>query len=399
MNGRLRELAERTPSTRDRYVDFLRAFSIVTVVLGHWFIGINEWHNGIIRTTSAIGKTSWMWLATWVFQVMPLFFFVGGFSNLVTYDSFKRKGESTRAFLRTRAMRLIKPSAVFIGVWAVIQIVMHLADIGGTSDETSFLRGMLPPGATVPFGPLWFLPVYLFVIVLAPWTIKLHRRFGLAVPAVLVVAIAAVDVIAFAGGHPGVRYFNVAFVWLLPHQIGYFYADGRLAKMSKRGLALIAGAGLAAMVLLTNPPVFFGHGPEWFQGLRSFPKSMLGTDIEPIANTYPPTIVMVGMILWSIGVATLLRPFAAKWLQRTRPWMVTIYLNSVIMTLYLWHMTAYLLALLVLWPLGLGRQTDSTPSWWIQRPLFLIVPAIFLAILIVIFGRFERSVYQTTSTG
>ena len=39
------------------------------------------------------------------------------------------------------------------------------------------------PGATLPFGPLWFLAVYLVVVALAPFTIRLHRRFGLRVPA------------------------------------------------------------------------------------------------------------------------------------------------------------------------------------------------------------------------
>ena len=90
-------LAARTPATRDRYVDFLRAFSIAAVVLGHWLIGIIWWEHGIIRTTSAIGVTSGLWLATWALQVMPLFFFVGGFSNLVTYRAFRRRGDSTVA--------------------------------------------------------------------------------------------------------------------------------------------------------------------------------------------------------------------------------------------------------------------------------------------------------------
>ena len=36
--GRLRALADATPASRDRYVDFLRVVSIVTVVLGHWTI-------------------------------------------------------------------------------------------------------------------------------------------------------------------------------------------------------------------------------------------------------------------------------------------------------------------------------------------------------------------------
>jgi fucose 4-O-acetylase-like acetyltransferase len=75
------ELAARTTSTRDRYVDLLRAGSIIAVVFGHWFIGVIHWNHGVIRTTSAIGVTSGLWIATWFLQVMPVFFFVGGFSN------------------------------------------------------------------------------------------------------------------------------------------------------------------------------------------------------------------------------------------------------------------------------------------------------------------------------
>jgi hypothetical protein len=36
--SRARALAERTPASRNRYVDFLRAVSIGVVVLGHWLM-------------------------------------------------------------------------------------------------------------------------------------------------------------------------------------------------------------------------------------------------------------------------------------------------------------------------------------------------------------------------
>ena len=61
------------------------------------------------------------------------------------------------------------------------------------------------------------------------------------------------------------------------------------------------------------------------------------------------------------------------------------------MTLFLWHMTAYLLAILLLWPLGFGQETDSTPRWWLERPVWIVVPALILLGLVAIFGRFERS--------
>ena len=63
----------------------------------------------------------------------------------------------------------------------------------------------------------------------------------------------------------------------------------------------------------------------------------------------------------------LLRRGPDRWLQRPRPWRFTIAVNGVIMTLFLWHMTAYLLAILLLWPLGFGHQQDSTARWWRER--------------------------------
>jgi fucose 4-O-acetylase-like acetyltransferase len=396
--SRLRELAEHTPQSRDRYVDFLRAASILTVVVGHWMIGVLWWQDGVIRSTSAIGITPWLWLATWFLQVMPLFFFVGGFSNLTSLDSARRRGQPTSSWLRDRAMRLLKPTAVFLGMWALAQIVLHDVDVGaGTGlrlwGDTRMLRGMLPPGATIPFGPLWFLPVYLVVITLAPSTLSLHRRFRWWIPGGLVAAALVIDLIGFAAGHPGVRYWNVLFVWLLPHQLGFFYADGTLTRVSRRALVALALAGFAGLLVLTNPPLFQALGdvgPRWFSGLRSFPKSLLGTDLEPIANTYPPTFVMVAMTCWSVGVAMLLRERVSRWVARTRPWMAVIEVNSVIMTLYLWHMTAYLMALVVLWPLGFGHQHATGARWWLERPLWVLVPGVFLAGIVAIFGRFER---------
>ncbi len=38
--SRLDELAAWTPVTRDRFMDLLRAVSILAVVLGHWTIGL-----------------------------------------------------------------------------------------------------------------------------------------------------------------------------------------------------------------------------------------------------------------------------------------------------------------------------------------------------------------------
>ena len=169
-------MVEATPADRDRVVDFLRAASICAVVVGHWSIAIVWWDHGVLRVTSAIGVTSWLWLATWVLQVMPIFFFVGGFSNLVSYDAARRRGQTVGAFVRASVGRLLRPSLVFFAVWGSIELAMHLLDVGAPTGprlwgNTTLLRGFLPPGATLPFGPLWFLAVYLVVVAIAPWLI------------------------------------------------------------------------------------------------------------------------------------------------------------------------------------------------------------------------------------
>jgi peptidoglycan/LPS O-acetylase OafA/YrhL len=173
--------------------DFLRAFSILVVVFGHWFIALIWREGGEIGVHNAIGVTRGLWLITWLFQVMPVFFFVGGFSNLKTYEAMRARGESVSDFWRVRFERLLKPTAVFVGIWLAIQAGLYLVDAGGTG----IIRGGM-----LPFGPLWFLLVYLGVILLTPPAVLLHRRAQVFVPAVMVAVVVMMDVLRFAFGVP-----------------------------------------------------------------------------------------------------------------------------------------------------------------------------------------------------
>ncbi len=397
-SSRLDRLVAQTPSTRDRTVDFLRAASICAVVFGHWFIALIYWERGVVGVHSAVGVQAGLWLGTWFFQVMPVFFFVGGFSNLVALDASHRRGESTWAFVRSRIWRLLRPSLVFLGVWFVVQVVLHLTGTGAPTGftlwgDTTLLRGMYPPAATLPFGPLWFLAVYLVVVAIAPATVWLHRRFGLWVLAFMVAVTVVDDVLGFGFGIAGFRYLNIATVLLLPHQLGHFYADGSMLRWPRKVFGAMVGVGLGGLVLLTNPWVFEAFGDarfDWFPTIGHYPKSLLGTDVEPISNAYPPTVCFMLAAIWAVGAVMLLRPALARWLEKPGPWKTTIFVNSVIMTMFLWHMTAFLLAILVLWPLGFGDYADATLGWWLERVLWIGVPGSFLAGIVAVFGRFER---------
>jgi peptidoglycan/LPS O-acetylase OafA/YrhL len=378
--GGIDALADATPASRDRYVDFLRAASILVVVVGHWLIAIIAWDGGVIRSTSAIGQAPGLWLATWVFQVMPVFFFVGGYANLVGFESSQRRGDTTGAFVRSRVRRLLVPAAALLVVWAVVQVVLHVTDTGASAGPSiagvDLLRGVRPPGQTIPFGPLWFLGVYLVVVALAPPMVRLHRRFRLWVPATLAAVAAAVDAVRLAAGIHQVGYLNLLLVWVLAQQLGFFYADGTLERLSRRALAGLAAAGLAGLVALT--------------GTGLYPPSMVGLPGDR-SNMSPPTVCIVALTVWQLGLVVLARPRVSAWLARRGPWTAVIAVGSMAMTLYLWHLPAmaalYGLVLSVDGPL----PNPGTGVWWATRPLWLAVLAAVLAPLALALSRFERS--------
>ena len=206
------------------------------------------------------------------------------------------------------------------------------------------------------------------------------------------------DAIGFLGGQDGIRYLNVVFVLLLPHQLGHFYGDGSVDRWPRWVPWTMVGVGLGGLVLATNPWVFRLGGDDrfrWFPGIGHYPRSLLGTDVESVSNAYPPTICFMFVGFWLIGLVLLLRPRLTAWLQKPGPWKVTIAGNAWIMTLFLWHMTAYLLAVLLLWPLGFGQEVEPAARWWLERVVWILVPGVILAGLVAIFGRIETGRRRT----
>ncbi len=356
------QLAAATPASRDRYVDFLRAFSILVVVLGHFFIAVAFHRGGRVFVQNAVGRTSGLWLLTWVLQVMPLFFFVGGFANLVSW-----KGDY-RAFLTGRLRRLLKPFAVFAVVWLVLQITFHLLDIGRGGGLFRLTR--------LPFGPLWFLAVYLAVVAVAPVMLRFHRRAPVLTAATLFNLVLVIDALRFVLDVRNIGWANLALVWLFVHQLGFFYGDGSLARWTRGRFVALALVGLAGMAVLTN--------------LGPYPRSMVGVDHEAVSNMSPPTACIAFLARWQIGLAMLARPAVTTWLQGRRAWSAVIAANGVIMTTFLWHLTALLSTILVLDRLGLSPEPDTNAAWWVTRPVWIAVPLALTAGLVAVFRRFER---------
>ncbi|MFD0422771.1 acyltransferase family protein [Streptomyces parvus] len=376
MGSSVRELAGATPATRDRYVDLLRVASLGAVVLGHWLMAAVT-PDGVGNLLAVVPALQPL---TWLLQVMPVFFFVGGFSHALSYRSLLRKRPEAApgaaadsvysAFLRARLQRLLRPTMVFVLVWGAAALLVQL--LGGGGGLTGVTLRMVTQ-------PLWFIGIYLAMVAFTPPLLKLHERYGWGAFAVLAGAAVTVDVLRFAVGVPYVEFLNFAFVWLAVHQLGFLRADGRIRL---RRAALLAGGGLVTATALV------AFGP--------YPLSMVGMPGEKVSNMAPPTLALLAHGLWLVGAVELLRAPAARVLERPRVWRTVVAANGVAMTAFLWHLTAMFGVYGALLALDVALPEPASAVWWAQVPLRLALAAALTAALVAAFRTFERPAAATT---
>ena len=365
-----RDLARNTPADRDRVVDFLRAASIIVVVLGHWLMASVTIRHGEFKAANTLTQVPVLQRLTWLLQVIPVFFFVGGFSNSVTISAFRRKGKSSAEFVVNRAERLLRPVFVLLAVW--IPLAVLLGQLG-------LSKSLLGPATKLVAQPLWFIAVYFLVTALAPIMRTQHDVHRFATVVGLVLGAVFVDAARFGFGLDGLGFFNLFFVWLFAQQLGFFYADGSLVKLSRGVLVGSALTALGTLVVLTTV------GP--------YPVSMVGLPGERISNMNPPTICLLALTVLQVSLVMLARPALTKWLQRERNWTVVVALNGVIMTVFLWHLTAMILLLTAMSRFPIVQPDAGSALWWATRPVWFATLLIALAPLVALFGRLERPIH------
>ncbi|WP_328725491.1 acyltransferase family protein [Streptomyces sp. NBC_00259] len=361
MGSSVRALAEATPDTRDRYVDLLRVASLGTVVLGHWLMAAVT-ADGVGNLLAVVPELQ---LLTWVLQIMPVFFFVGGFSHALSYRSLRRRqpeGSVYAAFLRARLRRLLRPTMVFVLVWAAAALIVQLPGGGG---------GLTGVTLRLVTQPLWFIGIYLAMVAFTPPLLRLHERYGWGAFAALAGGALAVDVLRFALQVPFVEFLNFAFVWLAVHQLGFLRADGRLRLPS-----VLAATGLAGAAALV------AFGP--------YPLSMVGMPGEKVSNMAPPTLALLCHGLWLVGAVELLRGSGARLVARPRVWRTVVAANGVAMTAFLWHLTAMLGVYGALLALDVPLPEPASAAWWAQTPPRIAAAAVLTALLVAAFRTFER---------
>ncbi len=360
-------MAEQTPAERNRYVDFLRAVSILAVIVGHWLIATAWYVDGELITGHLLKQrpeTQWL---TWLFQVMPVFFFVGGYSHAVSLESARRKNLDYAEWLIGRLARLVTPLLLLLVVWAGIALVMSLIGVRPAIIQYMSQASLIPS---------WFLAIYIMVAILTPLAYRFWQRAGFASIAAFIAMAALVDVAFFAAGLEFLGWTNYFWVWLAVHQLGFAWRDGRLPSPSI--LLAVSAAGLAGLALLIFP------GP--------YPFAMVGSPDEGLSNTLPPKVTLVMLGLAQFGLLLALEKPMQRVLERTSAWTATVLVNSMIMTVYLWHITVMIVVGGIMYlagGIGFGVE-PGTGAWWSTRPLWIGGLALLLIPLALVLSPLER---------
>ncbi|HEX3959859.1 MAG TPA: acyltransferase [Trebonia sp.] len=330
-----------TPASgRNRYADLLRVVAIGGVIYGHWLLVSVTYAHGHLSGVDALDYIEWGRWVTWLFQVMPVFFLVGGYVNAQSWMAHHAAGETWTHWVRDRVLRLLWPTAVFLVVGELAVMVARAAGAPtGEVAEAGWLAAI----------QLWFLPVYMVLIALTPVLVAAHRRWGLTVPAVMAAVAGLVDIVARVGPAPhAIGYLNYVFVWGCIHQWGFGWQDRTLTSPRWRIYVLAAaGAALLAGLLAS----------------RAFRVDMVGS-----GNTNPPSIALLAFAAVQSALVLAAEPRVSGLLSGERAWHWIRRLNAQVMNAYLWHFVPVIVIVVAFYPTGvLPQPVIGSVEWWELR--------------------------------
>lgn len=347
-------------SKRDLTLDLARVFCVLLVVAIHlMMVGVGLDADGQIVVSRPLETQPWFAPVTWVGQIMPLFFVVGGFASLTAWHSLRRRNGTGAGYVRSRVLRLAQPALPLYLFYAVALIVIGLIGVDPQLVSTTV------QGAAAP---LWFLAAYLLVQAVVPLMVRLHERAPRLTLLGLLAGVILVDALRFSSGITELGLFNLFFVWVLVHQLGFWYADGWFGRRRWWQLLLVAAGCYAVLFALCT----FGPYP-----------------FDMLANLNPPTLPLVLLGLAQACLLRVLRPALAALMRTTWAKGVVFLAGTRLMTIYLWHLPVIVtltgLALLI----PGASPVPASPAWWWSRILVYVLVLVAIYGLSFLVGRWE----------
>ena len=277
------------------------------------------------------------------------------------------RGIDYAGWLVTRLNRLVSPLLVLLFAWALLAFVLHFSGVSGDVLRLASRASLIP---------IWFLAIYIMVVALAPATYRAWRRWGFASFWPFVFLALLVDFLFFSANQRWLGWTNYFWVWLGVHHLGYAWRDGRMGSPGR--LLAYAGLAIAALSLL----IFVGP----------YPFAMVGSPDEDLSNTLPPKATLIALGIAQFGLLLAIESPMRRRLASLKLWTATVLINSMIMTLYLWHLTVMVILVSLAFlagGFGLGIEPAGT-TWWLTRPVWIGVLFACLLPVALALGPLER---------
>ncbi|NYE72129.1 hypothetical protein [Microlunatus parietis] len=117
---------------------------------------------------------------------------------------------------------------------------------------------------------------------------------------------------------------------------------------------------------------------------------MINVPGERLPNMSPPSLALLALATVQICVVLLIRRPVRQWLDRPRPGMGVVAINTVILTVFLWHMSAAVLTVGSLHAIDMLPTPEAGSAvWFVWRVPWLLMLTATLAILVALFGPIE----------
>ena len=362
------ELAAQTKSDRNRAIDFYRVLAMIAVAFGHWLALVAvEDANGQLQGGNALEFVPELGWASWLLQVMPLFFVVGGFSSAMSLDSHNRKGGRPQDWIAARLRRMMPPAVVLAATWLVILVL-------GAAAGQFALAVVAAHAAAIP---LWFLANYTIDTALAPFVLPRFRANPARFAVLISLAFVTFEILRILDVAV-LPHVNWVLGWLIFQVMGMAWRDGLLP--SGRRLIALAGSLWAATLGLVL------SGGPWAIAMVNAP----GMENSP---TNPPTLALMtfgaAYSLTAVGAAPRI---SAALAARPKAWAGVVTANAVAMSVYLWHMTAAVIVTAAMFfTTGLPAHEVGSVEWWVFKIPTILGSMIVLAVIVAVVNRVERN--------
>ena len=361
------DLAAQTKADRNRAIDFYRVLAMMAVAFGHWLALVAvEDIDGQLQGGNALEFIPELGWATWLLQVMPLFFVVGGFSSAMSLDSHNRKGGTPQDWIAARLRRMMPPAVVLAGTWLTILAV------GAVIGQFAIAVVAVHAAAI----PLWFLANYTIDTALAPFVLPRFRanpaRFAALIGGAFLTfeALRILDVAVLPHA-------NWVLGWLIFQVAGMAWRDGLLPT----GRRLVA---LAATMWVTTLGLVLSGGP-WAISMVNVP----GLENSP---TNPPTLALMTFgAAYSLTAIAAAPRISAALQARPKAWAGVVAANAVAMSVYLWHMTAaVIVTAATFFTTGLPAHEVGSIEWWAFKIPTILGSMIVLGAIVLVVNQVER---------